>query len=60
MGAFSPASEDNYIRFVAIGGAFMITAWLLSVRLLRHPLWLNTGHPPSTSQSTALRDTTAG
>jgi len=36
---FEPVGELNYLRFFFGGGLMTATLWVLSLRLLRHPLW---------------------
>jgi hypothetical protein len=37
--AFYPMNETNYFIVAAFGGISAFLIWLLSLRLLQHPLW---------------------
>lgn len=42
MGALAllmPVGEDNYIRFMSLGAVITAPAWLMALRVSRHPLW---------------------
>lgn len=35
----APAGDANYVRHILVGGLLTAVAWLLALRLCRHPLW---------------------
>jgi O-antigen/teichoic acid export membrane protein len=52
-------TESNYLRYLALAGASTALAWLLLLRLTRHPFWTEIAHI-GTSVAAAVRRLGAG